>query len=662
MLFTREFAPQVRLVANGVAASCDTGGTCDYLSIVPPTTGLLPVITGMASTVDGTVATLTIQLAAGDGALASDAKVVIRPAASVTGAAAHATPAQCLRTDDGSSDEVVCVVNLVNAAPGTHRVELATAQYGFALPESTSVAAQLELVVSPSVTAASPAAGSVAGGTLLRIDGAGLGWDASAYTVTVGGGACPVHAVAPTWIKCWTPAGTAGSATASVTHATLGAVGSTAFEYAASSTPTVLAVSPPIAGAAFVQQLTLTGSNFGASTTVADVRVRVGTKPCAVTSVSDTAITCIAGAQAPGAYALSLSVHNLGHGVVEIPVSAARRLALEADLMADNTEEGADNLASPRRLTVAHAAASPAMEATLSPAVRTVLGKAAHDIGATSRRAAAATALDDVLGDAARDVLGASDRSRRAGAEAPPPLPRSARRLSGTTDLFQYELRIDSVSPAVGSVGGGTRVVVTGSGFASNAELNIVTMGKGVCDVTSANSTHIECVTRREWPDQVAESYLLDAPADAQSPVALELRQLLAKCAIGAGAGGCSFHHSLQATPVVANATYDADFGTLTVTGERFSSSVAAAPESGAGDAGDEVAVHVAPHSLAFAHPCATAKVDVVEGNTYAVEFYLRGRRLGLRVGRGINVITVHPTGQYVTAVRSFYAYVCVCV
>ena len=99
-------------------------------------------------------------------------------------------------------------------------------------------------------------------------------------------------------------------------------------------------------------------------------------------------------------------------------------------------------------------------------------------------------------------------------AEAPPPLPRSARRLSGTTDLFQYELRIDSVSPAVGSVGGGTRVVVTGSGFASNAELNIVTMGKGVCDVTSANSTHIECVTRREWPDQVAESYLLDAPAE----------------------------------------------------------------------------------------------------------------------------------------------------
>lgn len=60
---------------------------------------------------------------------------------------------------------------------------------------------------------------------------------------------------------------------------------------------------------------------------------------------------------------------------------------------------------------------------------------------------------------------------------------------------FEYVLEVHSVSPLIGSVAGGTRVVITGRGFGSNESRAAVTMHGRTCQITSLNDTHVTCET-----------------------------------------------------------------------------------------------------------------------------------------------------------------------
>ena len=60
---------------------------------------------------------------------------------------------------------------------------------------------------------------------------------------------------------------------------------------------------------------------------------------------------------------------------------------------------------------------------------------------------------------------------------------------------FEYVLEVQSVSPLIGSVAGGTRVVVTGRGFGSNESHAALTIQGRSCQITSFNDTHVTCET-----------------------------------------------------------------------------------------------------------------------------------------------------------------------
>jgi outer membrane protein OmpA-like peptidoglycan-associated protein len=137
----------------------------------------------------------------------------------------------------------------------------------------------------PTITAASPASGPLAGGGNLVITGSNF---TGASAVAVGGTPCASFSVdSATQITCVLPAGTAGSADVQVTTAGGSATLPAAYTYAAA--PTLTMVSPasgPLAGGG---NLVITGTAFTGATAVT-----VGGTACASFSVdSATQITCV---------------------------------------------------------------------------------------------------------------------------------------------------------------------------------------------------------------------------------------------------------------------------------------------------------------------------------------------------------------------------------
>ena len=60
---------------------------------------------------------------------------------------------------------------------------------------------------------------------------------------------------------------------------------------------------------------------------------------------------------------------------------------------------------------------------------------------------------------------------------------------------FKYVLVVHSIFPLIGSVAGGTHVVITGQGFGSNASRAVVTVQDKPCQIKSLNDTHVLCET-----------------------------------------------------------------------------------------------------------------------------------------------------------------------
>lgn len=63
---------------------------------------------------------------------------------------------------------------------------------------------------------------------------------------------------------------------------------------------------------------------------------------------------------------------------------------------------------------------------------------------------------------------------------------------------------ISKVSPAVGSVAGGTLVTISGSGFSKNLSRNIVYVGGELCTVTASDFGYIQCITSSISPANIS--------------------------------------------------------------------------------------------------------------------------------------------------------------
>lgn len=152
----------------------------------------------------------------------------------------------------------------------------------------------------PTLTAVTPNAGALAGGTSVSITGANF---VSGATVTFGtSAATSVSVVNSALITCVTPSRAAGSVTVSVTNPDA-QVGSQAAAYTYQAAPTVTAISPTSGTLSGGTSVTITGTNFrsGASVSIG------GNASSSVTVNSSTSITATTPAGTLGAKNVSVT-------------------------------------------------------------------------------------------------------------------------------------------------------------------------------------------------------------------------------------------------------------------------------------------------------------------------------------------------------------------
>ncbi|GAX81121.1 hypothetical protein CEUSTIGMA_g8555.t1 [Chlamydomonas eustigma] len=157
-------------------------------------------------------------------------------------------------------------------------------------------------------------------------------------------------------------------------------------------------------------------------------------------------------------------------------------------------------------------------------------------------------------------------------------------------------LTITSVSPSVGSIGGGTNLTITGSGFSTTLSQNVVLIqvpvsstflnGLVLCDVKSATNTSVTCVTRpclsADATSADPNALLVQPTASAPAPVQLvicnpglndvnklvcwsQARTPAATCTANSTTG-CFFSYAAASTPTIQSVNPTAEQGGLPIT------------------------------------------------------------------------------------------------
>jgi hypothetical protein len=183
-------------------------------------------------------------------------------------------------------------ITAVSPAQSAGAVNVAVTTSGGTSP--TISADQFSYLPVPTVTALTPTAGPLVGGTTVTISGTGF---VSGATVAFGTTpATSVVVVSKTSISCTAPAGSSGSVDVTVTTPGGTSQTSTADKFSYDSAPTVSAIKPTFGPVAGSTPVTITGTGF-----VAGAVVKFGTVAATgVVVVSATTITCNSPAQAAG--------------------------------------------------------------------------------------------------------------------------------------------------------------------------------------------------------------------------------------------------------------------------------------------------------------------------------------------------------------------------
>lgn len=321
---------------------------------------------------------------------------------------------------------------------------------------------------SPTITSLSPASGITAGGTFVTLTGTGFG-ATGVPTVTVGGrAALCVARASDTIITFVAPAGvSAGAKDVEVTPATRGGsvISTGAFTYVAATTfPTITAVSPANGLTAGGTAITITGTGFTSATTPS---VLIG-GACAtgVTVVNATTIT----ATTPTGVA--------GTRDVVVTTATGTVTASAAFSYAD----------APAILSL-----NPTSGSTTGGYLVTINGRGFGNSG---------TPVVTIGGTAATSVQRLSDTQLRVtvpagplGAQTVQVTPAGGSLISKPNAFTYVSPSITSLSPFAGTTRGGTPVTITGSGFGESGTPTVTFGGVAATSVVRVSSTQVTAVT-----------------------------------------------------------------------------------------------------------------------------------------------------------------------
>ncbi|XP_066271168.1 fibrocystin-L-like [Branchiostoma lanceolatum] len=450
------------------------------------------------------------------------------------------------------------------ASPDTLTCRVATGDnmpVGVALAVSTNVknlggslmAGNIFVLLS-AVMSVSPQQGSTEGGTTVTISGSGFTAGADGIRVMIGSSGCDIESVSYNEIVCTTQAASALTRDVVVTQGgSHGAEcdGQCQFSHRDSATPRAGRIQPNTASGAS-NVFSITGALFGTDPDA--VTVEIGDTPCDVTALTDSSITCTAGALAVGSNAVR---------VINAHGNAASSLDVHSEALIDNVSPSSGSLAGGTVLTITGngfgddttvtmgdgsecTIDGEIMRTSFSCVTPAATQDGDHTVQITVSSngvtypaqdytfAADSTPVVDSISPPnanAGDTLtitgtgfdGVSGRRRRSASgdvsvtvgDSPCPLSFSSATqlncvlgdnvagsyavnvwvagmgLASSSASFIYRLSLDSVQPTSGSFGGGIPLTLGGSGFSSTT---VATVCGDPCPVSSTALSQMECM------------------------------------------------------------------------------------------------------------------------------------------------------------------------
>ncbi|KAG7233114.1 hypothetical protein INR49_007467 [Caranx melampygus] len=330
----------------------------------------------------------------------------------------------------------------------------------------------------PVVSGISPTQGSLGLGTLLTITG--TRFSSENASIMVGGARCRVEQVTESSQVCRLGSSSAGTVPVWVSFPSLGRS-----RYADGRAPLftyqliVSSFSPPAGSVAGGTLLTLSGFGFSPNATVS-----VGGAQCTVVWASDTELSCRTPPGAAGSVAVAVTVGNMSE-TSNSSFTYDDNLTPQITAMSPNS-----TTVSGRRLLTVQGSNLGARD---NGSMVLVGGAKCVIVEWTDTNI---TCLLPMLppGRYKVDVQLKQIRRLLACSELPVSLSPS-NSVDGT---IEFVLEFYSVSPLFGSLMGGTRLTVSGSGFSTNASDNRVSVGEAVCEVTDASEHELQCVLQSE--------------------------------------------------------------------------------------------------------------------------------------------------------------------
>ncbi|XP_061110160.1 fibrocystin-L-like isoform X2 [Conger conger] len=427
----------VMVNVGGIAAACRSTCAFQYSpSLNPQVTGVSPGI------VSGSSTTVTVS-GSGFGSSLDDVEVF-----------AGDVKLEATAVTDSS------ITLAVGAMPvGDYALKVVISSKGLASGSAT--------LQSPAQASLTPSAGSTSGGTPLLITGNGFVPENT--SVTVDGSPCRLERVMPDEVSCVTEAHPVGSVQVQISVLSV-EYPPLKFTFSLSETPMITAVNPGAGSSGTV--ITISGSGFG--TDLQHVSVKIGGTQCDVSSVTDTEIQCAAGERPGGTFPVMLR-HAI-KGYADSQVSFEYQWAL-TNVMPNQGGYGGGLV-----LRVHGSGFDPRSSQVL------VCGKECP----VQRNMSMSTLLYCEV-----PPNNGTDEQLVCPVEV-----LQANTSESLSSAFTYKSLltpvIAEVSPRRGGTAGGTRLTITGSNFSSNNSAIMVTIAGSVCDVVSANDTHIVCITNSQ--------------------------------------------------------------------------------------------------------------------------------------------------------------------
>ncbi|KPP78019.1 fibrocystin-L-like, partial [Scleropages formosus] len=328
--------------------------------------------------------------------------------------------------------------------------------------------------------------------------------------------------------------------------------GDCGFEWKASSTPTITGISPSQGSYALGTNLTITGTGFASE----NATVLVGNIECMVLQISGVSLTCSIGQASAGTYPISLSFSSLGlaqhaggtvfsftnqmgasaisqavgsvtggtlltvfgYGfrndtVVLIGTGRCTIVVASLDQLKCRTPPGTlgtfaislqmDGMTVPLNLTFTYNDTLIPLIADWNPKITNVIGNQTLTILGSNFQDHANDNMVHI-GEVECRVLHWSSNNITCLLPRLPPALYSvhvqlgkwgyAQNSNNVNTTVEYVLQVTGIYPSQGSLYGGTKVTVTGSGFSSSITDNLITVGDANCKVTTANENQVQCV------------------------------------------------------------------------------------------------------------------------------------------------------------------------